>query len=74
MTDIAVRALLVRWWWRRLLTERAPMWLAWALPRRAVYWAAIRVIAHATQGKWGSTEVPTLTAMDALRRWEIPPR
>jgi len=43
--------------------------LAWMLPRYIVMWASIRMIAHATQGKYGSTIVPELSAMDALKRW-----
>jgi len=27
-------------------------------------------MAHATTGEYGSTVVPELTAMDALKRWE----
>lgn len=50
--------------------ERLYKWIAWMLPRRLVYWCAIRLLAHATQGKWGSQEVPQLRAMDALQRWE----
>ena len=44
-------------------------WLAWKLPRKVVYWAAIRLMAHATQGQYSSTIVPELTVMDALQRW-----
>ena len=44
--------------------------IAWKLPRRLAYWCAIRVIAHATTGKYGNTVVPELRAMDALKRWE----
>lgn len=43
--------------------------LAWAMPRRLVYWCALRLIAHATQGQYGNTVVPELGAMDALKRW-----
>lgn len=55
--------------------ERFKEWLAIKiaynfLPRRVIYWCAIRVAANATQGKWGSQVVPDLTAMDALQRWE----
>jgi hypothetical protein len=46
-------------------------WLAFKLPRRLVYWCAIRLIAFATTGKYGSTVVPELTAMDALQRYEL---
>lgn len=45
-------------------------WLAWRLPKYLVYWAAIRLIAFATSGKYGNTIVPELSAMDALDRWE----
>jgi hypothetical protein len=44
--------------------------VAWRLPQRLVYWAAIRLIAHATSGKWRDTEAPVLAAMEALGRWE----
>jgi hypothetical protein len=45
-------------------------WIAWRLPKRLVYWAAVRLVAHATQGVYGNTVVPDLTAMEALRRWQ----
>jgi hypothetical protein len=48
------------------------MWIAWRLPRPLVMWAAYRVGAHATQGQYGSTEVPKLTFMDAMARWPHP--
>lgn len=40
------------------------------LPRRLVYWCALRVAAHATQGPYGTQIVPELFFMDALKRWE----
>lgn len=46
------------------------LWLAYRLPRRLVYWASIRLMAHATQGQWSTQIVPDLSAMDALQRWE----
>ena len=46
------------------------MWVAWKLPKWLVYYAAIRLMAHATSGKFDNTEVSTLTVTDALRRWE----
>jgi len=47
------------------------MWptLAALLPRKLVYYASIRLMAHATTGKYSSQIVPDLTAMDALQRW-----
>ena len=43
--------------------------VAWHLPRRLVYWASIRLLAHATTGQYSATVVPALTATDALARW-----
>lgn len=43
----------------------------WKLPRKLAYWCAIRVIAHATTGPYADQNVPDLTAMDALQRWEV---
>lgn len=43
--------------------------LAWLMPRRLVYWCAIRLMANATTGEHSSQVVPDLTAMDALKRW-----
>lgn len=40
------------------------------LPRNLVYWCAIRLMAHATQGRYSTQVVPDLSAMDALKRWE----
>jgi hypothetical protein len=55
---------------RHWLRERVAFRLAWLLPRDVAMWATIRVGAHATQGKWGSTEVPALPLMEALKRWD----
>ena len=52
------------------IREKFVMWIAWKLPRYLVMWCAVRVVAHATQGEYGSTIVPELSAMDALKRWE----
>jgi methylglyoxal synthase len=54
------------------LPQRAVMAVAWALPREVAYWAAIRLMAHATTGSYSSQVVPELTAMDALERWSDP--
>ena len=44
--------------------------MAWYLPPGLVYAVMIRAIVHATTGPYGNTEVPTLTAMRVLQRWE----
>ena len=55
-----------------MMVEKAYFWLAWHLPRRLVYWCAIRVVGYATTGRYDHTIVPELTASDALQRWEMP--
>lgn len=51
--------------------ERFIQWIAFkVLPREVAYWAAIRVIASATVGKYKHQIVPDLTAMQVLERWE----
>lgn len=50
--------------------ERFYKWLAWKLPRELILWATIRLVAHATTGKFGDTVVPELTATDAIKRWD----
>lgn len=58
--------------WLARKIENAWIWVAWSLPHTLVKWAAIRLVAHATQGKYGNTHVVELTAMDALKRWDDP--
>jgi len=50
--------------------ERFQLWLAFRLPRWLVMRAAVRLMAHATTGKYENQIVPELTAMDALKRWD----
>ena len=50
--------------------EKFMVWLVWLLPKSIVYYCAIRLIVHATDGKYGSTVVPKLGAIEALERWE----
>ncbi len=53
------------------LREKLVMWFVWKLPRRLVYWATIRLWAHATTCPEGCNETPDETNFfDALRRWE----
>ena len=51
------------------IKEKIQMKVAWMLPKWLVTWASIRMIAYATQGEYGDTIVPELTAMDAVKRW-----
>ncbi len=50
--------------------DRILLWLAWRIPRRLVYHCGVRIAAHATSGVFGKDEVPLVTVMDALARWE----
>ena len=51
---------------------RDALWVTagYLLPRRVVYYAAIRLGVEATTGRYGSTVVPELGLMDAIKRWE----
>jgi hypothetical protein len=51
------------------MLERIIQWIAWHLPKKLVYWCAIRLMSYATFGKYENTEVPVLTAVEALNRW-----
>jgi hypothetical protein len=54
----------------RRLPEKTWIWIAWRLPKPLVMWCAIRLMAHATTGKYGGEEVGAVSIMDALERWE----
>ncbi len=51
------------------MIDNIQMWIAWKMPRWLVKWCAVRLMAHATAGRWGHQIVPELAAMDALQRW-----
>jgi len=44
------------------------------MPKRLVMWCAIRLMAHATQGRYSHQEVPKLDIITALKRWETAQR
>jgi len=50
--------------------DRICRWLSWKLPKRLIYFCAIRLMANATTGSYSDQIVPELKAMDALKRWE----
>lgn len=52
------------------MKEKLLIWIAWHLPRSLVKWCSVRLMAHATVGKYETQVVPELLAMDALKRWE----
>ena len=51
------------------MLEKVCWMIAFLMPRRLVYFCAIRLVAYATQGEYGDTVVPDLPVMDALDRW-----
>ena len=51
------------------MIENIQMAIAWAMPRWLVYFCALRLVVHATQGRYSSQVVPDLTAVEALERW-----
>jgi hypothetical protein len=59
----------IRFWWHRHKHSRFFWAWAEALPKKLVYYAALRIGAHATTGVYSDTVVPELTFLDALQRW-----
>lgn len=51
------------------MSDKIMLKLAWLMPRKLVYWCAIRVGANATQGEYSNQVVPDLNFIDALKRW-----
>lgn len=54
----------------RRLRERLYISIAWALPRELVWWCYIRVMSHATTGKFSRTHPAGVTFDVAAKRWE----
>ena len=52
------------------MIDKICIWVAWLLPKRLVYWCAMRVYAHASTGEYRAHVVPALTAFEASERWE----
>ncbi len=44
-------------------------WLVDRLPKKLVYFCFMKVMVYATTGKYGTTEVPKLTGMEAVKRY-----
>jgi len=54
------------------MKEKLVQFIVWRLlSKTMIYYAAIRLISHATTGKYSQTEVPKLTAIEALDRWDF---
>ena len=52
------------------ILEKLCISLAWRLPKRLVYWCAIRVNAHATTGQYSNQIMGDLTIEDSMKRWD----
>jgi len=52
------------------ILDKILMTVAWWLPRRLVYWCAIRVGSSATVGEYRNQVVPDLTFQQAIDRWQ----
>lgn len=50
--------------------DRCIRHIVWNLPRSIVYWSFIRVMSHATTGKFSNTDVMSLTALEVMKRWD----
>lgn len=57
--------------WQRRASEKVLQFIAWRMPRKLVMWCAVRLIAHATTGRWGHELTPECKALTALQRWDI---
>jgi len=55
------------------MRDKVCRWIAWRLPRRIVYWAAIRLTVFATSGLHSDQVIPELDVLDALKRWGTRP-
>jgi len=60
----------LREYYKNKISDRFYLWFVWRLPKRLIMWSSVRLIAYATTGKYATTVVPELTAMDALGCWD----
>ncbi len=51
------------------IKEKVLMAIVWSLPKVLVKWAYVRVVAHATTGKYEKTELPGLDVVEVIQRW-----
>lgn len=61
------------WYIKHLISvrmEKLKYTIAWMMPKWLVYYCSIRLIAHASTGKYSNVPVPEITAMDALKSWK----
>jgi len=46
-------------------------WLARKVPWKLAYFVAVRVVAFASTGKYGTTVVPNLSAIESIKRFGL---
>jgi len=59
---------------KRIMTIREVnfwYWVVQLLPTKVIYFCFMQVMAFSTTGKYGSTVVPELTGMDAVKRYAV---
>jgi hypothetical protein len=54
----------------RVNCTKYKMNIAWMMPRWLVEWCVVRVVSHATTGKWSNTNPDSLNYSELMRRWE----
>lgn len=47
-------------------------WLAWRLPRRLVFWCAVRLVVNATTAPYPEEQSDTLSWGEVIARWKTP--
>lgn len=51
-------------------TTKFFIWLSIRLPDHLIYWCTMHLFAYATSGKYKGQEIPALTVIDAIDRWD----
>ena len=51
------------------MIEKLTIWIAWHLPRSIVKWAAVRMFAVASAGKFATKDAGAITFFDGMEAW-----
>ena len=55
---------------KEITKDKILLKIARLMPKCIVKWCAVRLMAHATSGKYGNQDVTKLDIITALKRWE----
>lgn len=55
---------------KKIMKDKMWLKISHCMPRTLVLWCAMRLLAHATSGKWDNQIVSELKIFDALDRWD----